>query len=153
MANVNVLKIGHALVAGERGDKGGKPSKDSIWGVAMINDRVLSFSGRRNAAVLRFKTHRKADLEALMALYALKLEGKDVKGIQYTDIVGDAMQETLVPGLVERISKGYNKAKRDGKLDIRSTTPAAKVVPVAVVEVDTSKVFVFPTSASMAAKS
>jgi hypothetical protein len=130
MANVQILKVGHALVQGERGEKGGKPSKDSIWGVAMIYDRLVTFSGRRNAVVFKFKTHRKADMENVLALYAQKLEGKDVKGTQYVDIGGDAAQELLVPGLVERVREGFNKAKKAGKIDTRSTVIAKKAVTV-----------------------
>jgi hypothetical protein len=130
MANVQILKVGHALVQGERGEKGGKPSKDSIWGVMVVNDRLLTFSGRRNAVTLKFKTHRKADMENVLALYAQKLEGKDVKGTQYVDIAGEAAQELLVPGLMERLNKGYLTAKRDGKLDTRSTVIAKKATTV-----------------------
>jgi hypothetical protein len=84
--------------------------------------------------VLKFKTRAKADQEALLALYAQKLEGKDVKGICYTDIVGEATQELLIPGLAERVGKGYHAAKQAGKLDKRSTTPKKAVKVEATVE-------------------
>lgn len=128
MAKIEILKVGHALVEGVRGEKGGKPSKDSIWGVAMVYDRLVTFSGRRNAVTFKFKTHRKADLEKVMGLYAQKLEGTDVKGTKYTDVAGVVVQEMLIPNLAERIVQGFNKAKKLGKLDTRSTALPKKEV-------------------------
>jgi hypothetical protein len=122
MAKVEILKVGHALVQGERGEKGGKPSKDSIWGVALVSGILVTFSGRRNAVTLKFKTRPMAAKDEVLGLFEQKLTGADVKGIKYDDVTAEA-QEALIPGLVERVGKGYHAAKQGGKLDKRSTTP------------------------------
>jgi len=133
MAKVTILKVGHALVAGERGAKeGGAPSKDSIWGIAQVDNVLLTFSGRRNATTLKFKTRLKGDLEKTLALFDQKLAGTDVKGIKYTDIQGVVVQEMLIPGLAERVGKGYYQATFSKKLDTRSTKAKAKVAKVVV---------------------
>jgi hypothetical protein len=136
MAKVTIVKVGHALIAGERGEKGGKPSKDSIWGIAQVDNVLLSFSGRRNAVVLKYKTHPKADADKLQELFALKLEGKDVKGIPYTEIAGEAAIEALIPNLVERIGKGYYASTFAGKVDTRKTKAGAKKAKAAKKAVD-----------------
>lgn len=132
MANaqtVEILKVGHALVAGTRGDNGGAPSKDSIWGLARIQGNLVKFYGRRGG-VLRYKTARKVDLELVLAQYESKLAGTDGKGIQYKDLTADE-QAIVVPGLQDFVKKGFYTAMGKGKLNNRDTKKPAKVAPVA----------------------
>jgi hypothetical protein len=154
MAQVEIIKVGHALVEGDRGARGGKPSKDSIWGIANVSGVLLTFSGRRGAQVLKYKTRPKAELDTVLALFDEKLAGKDVKGIQYTEIVGTDAQEALVPGLAAQIGKGYHAAKAAGKLNTNATAkkPAKAEKVVKAKKVDPKKVSAFPTAASVAAK-
>jgi hypothetical protein len=123
MAKVEILKVGHALVAGTRGDKGGAPSKDSIWGLAFVGGGTLvKFFGRRGG-VLRFKTEKKANLPDALAMFEDKLAGKGMD-YNYTEVSGKALDE-LVPNLAETVSKGYYAAAKAGKLNNRATAKKA----------------------------
>jgi hypothetical protein len=127
MAQVEIIRLGHALVDGERGEKGGKPSKDSVWGLAYIGagkgQRLVKFYGRRGGK-LRFKTEKRTELDAALELFALKLEGKDVKGIQYVDITSAKAIKQTCPTIMEDVAKGFAAAQKEGKVNTRSTKPA-----------------------------
>ncbi len=131
MAKVEILKVGHALVPGVRGEKGGAPSKDSIWGIAFIDDvkhpgakRLVKFFGRRNGS-LRFKTEKNTSMNEVLALFEAKKVGKEYSYVE----LDDAKREELCPGLVERVAEHFDRARKAGKLNQRSTKaskPAAK---------------------------
>lgn len=113
-ANVQILKVGHALVQGARGDAGGAPSKDSVFGVALIQGNLVTFGGRRGG-VLRFKTYRKTDISSVLA----KFDGKTVKaqgGFAYKDVTNT---DSLVTG--DALAKMFYKAMANRKLNTRST--------------------------------
>jgi hypothetical protein len=123
MAKVEILKVGHALVAGTRGEKGGAPSKDSIWGLAYVGGTLVKFFGRRGG-VLRFKTEKKVNLPEAMAMFEDKLSGK---GMDYNyKEVAEKNLETLVPDLANVVGKGYYAAVKAGKLNNRATAKAPK---------------------------
>jgi hypothetical protein len=123
MAKVEILKVGHALVAGVRGDKGGAPSKDSVWGLAFVGSTLVKFFGRRGG-VLRFKTEKKANLPEALAMFEDKLAGK---GLEYNySEVAPKNFESLVPNLNEVVGKGYYAAVKAGKLNNRATAKVAK---------------------------
>ena len=130
MKNVQILKVAHALIAGARGVAGGAPSKDSVFGVALVNGNVTTFGGRRGG-VLRFKTEKKVNLEGALAKFASKLTGnpfgKQVIGC-YTEVIDAAALETLIPNTAEVIGKGYYTAMGTGKLNNRATAKKPKVV-------------------------
>ena len=117
-AKVEVLKLGHALVAGERGKKGGAPSKDSIWGLAFVGTSLVKFFGRRGG-VLRFKTEKKANLPEALAMFEDKLTGKG-KDYSYTEVTAKQVAD-LVPDLETTVAKGYYAAVKAGKLNNRAT--------------------------------
>jgi hypothetical protein len=125
MAKVEIIKLGHALIEGERGEKGGKPSKDSVWGIAYVGNALVKFYGRRGGK-LRFKTEKKAALDEALALFEEKLAGKDVKGIKYVDVSSAKGIKETCPSIVEDVSKGYYAAVREGKVNTRSTKGARK---------------------------
>jgi hypothetical protein len=150
MANANatnkieVLAFGHALIEGERGARGGKPSKDSVWGFAMVRGTLVTFGGRRNGT-LRFKAFPKNGMDKVLALHEVKKVGSD-KGFAYTFIDDAAQRETLFPGLVDAISKGFMKAtiaKKVNRLEFAEKLPKFK-------KPNPKKVFAFPTQASVA---
>lgn len=122
--NVEILKVGRALVEGVRGANGGAPSKDSIWGVAKVAGNVVKFYGRRGG-VLRYKTERRTELDAALAKFEAKVAGKDGKDYEYVELT-PAQQEELVPGLPQIVKTGYYKAMGTGKLNTRSTKKPAK---------------------------
>ncbi len=124
MAQVEILKVGHALVAGVRGEKGGAPSKDSIWGLAFVAGTLVKFFGRRGGA-LRFKTEKKASLPDALAMFEDKLAGKGME-YSYTEVSPKNLDD-LVPDLSTAISKGYSAAAKAGKVNKRATTKPAKV--------------------------
>jgi hypothetical protein len=122
MKNVQILAVAHALIAGARGENGGAPSKDSVFGIATVQGNLCSFGGRRGG-VLRFKTYKKTDIDAVLKKFEGKLTGnpfgKNVEGV-YAVVEGAAL-ETLIPNTAETIGKGYYKAMAGGKLNTNST--------------------------------
>ena len=119
-AKIEILKVGHALVEGERGEKGGKPSKDSVWGIAMIGQKIVKFYGRRGGK-LRFKVEPKGTMDDAIALFEKKLVGKDVKGIKYVDVSSAKGIKETCPNIREDVAKGYALAVREGKVNRNST--------------------------------
>lgn len=113
--SVEVLKVGHAFINGERGEKGGAPSKDSIWGVAKISGNPVKFFGRRGGK-LRFKVEKRSHLDEALAMFNDKVEGKGMK-YHYDDITRKTDLETLA----SKISVDFRTAKKEGKLNTRST--------------------------------
>lgn len=110
-AKIAILKVGHALVAGERGEKGGAPSKDSIFGVAEImmfgKPQLVTFGGRRGG-MQKFKAYPATEKEAQLARYEQKTV-KAAGGFAYADVVVDSEQfvELLGAGFAETLHKMY----------------------------------------------
>lgn len=123
MAKVEILKVGHALIAGKRGEEGGAPSKDSIWGVATVQGNVVAFWGRRGGK-LRFKTATKKDLGKMLSIFEAKVAGKH-KGFAYEDLSDNAaLIEERLPNLAEMVGKTYYKDMANGKLNAAKRTAA-----------------------------
>lgn len=76
MAKIEILAHGHAYLAGARGEAGGAPSKDSIWGVAKIGRDLITYSGRREG-VLKFKAEGPArtNTPVMQAVFKDKVAG------------------------------------------------------------------------------
>lgn len=123
-AKIEIVRLGHALIEGERGEKGGKPSKDSVWGIALISEKIVKFYGRRNGK-LRFKVERKGTMDEAIELFNKKLAGKDVKGIQYVDISSAKAIKETCPTIREDVAKGYSLAVREGKVNRNATVRRA----------------------------
>lgn len=115
MANVEFKAVGHALVQGARGAAGGAPSKDSVWGVAVVSGVTVVFYGRRNGT-LSFQTVKKADVEATMEKFGRKVAATDGKDYAYADVT--ANYAATIEGLAERVGKGYHAAKQAKKLNL-----------------------------------
>lgn len=122
-SNVQILKVGHALVEGVRGAQGGAPSKDSVWGIATIQGNVVAFSGRRGGA-LRFTTHKKVEIDSLHAKWERKVTGKD-KWFSYKDITNSDQLDELLPNLKETVKKQFYTAMAKRKLNIHRKAPVA----------------------------
>jgi hypothetical protein len=133
MKNVQILAVAHALIAGARGENGGAPSKDSVFGIATVQGNLCSFGGRRGG-VLRFKTYKKTDIDAVMKKFEGKLTGNPfgakVEGV-YAHVTDAAALEALIPNTAETIGRGYYKAMAGGKLNTNSTKKKAKVAAAA----------------------
>jgi hypothetical protein len=127
-ATVQILKVGHALVQGARGEKGGAPSKDSLFGVAQITQGVVSslvtFGGRRGG-FLRFKTYPKASADAVMAKFDAKLV-KAQGGFNYTDVTANAA-ELLGADFADKLLVNFRAASNAKKVNTRATAKKAKV--------------------------
>jgi hypothetical protein len=110
-AKIAILKVGHALVAGERGEKGGAPSKDSIFGVAEImmfgKPQLVTFGGRRGG-MQKFKAYPAAEKDTQLARYEQKTV-KAAGGFAYADVVVDSEQfvELLGAGFADTLHKMY----------------------------------------------
>lgn len=118
MTNVQILNVAHAFISGARGDAGGSPSKDSVFGLALIQGNLVSFSGRRGG-VLRFKTYKKAEMTVQRARFEKKLTGnpfgKDVAAT-YELLTGVA-RDVMLPGFAETVGKGFYTAMANKKLN------------------------------------
>ena len=124
VAKVELIKVGHALVAGVRGDKGGAPSKDSIWGLAFVGGNLVKFFGRRGGT-MRFKSQKNVDLPDSLAMFEGKLAGKGID-YRYSEVTPDKYNELHGGDLAEAVGKGYYAAARAGKLNTRATAKKSK---------------------------
>lgn len=126
-ATVQILNVGHALVAGARGDKGGAPSKDSVFGVAQITQGIVTslvtFGGRRNG-FLRFKTYPKAQADLVAAKFAGKLV-KAQGGFNYTDVTANAA-DVLGADFADKLLLNFRAASNGKKVNTRATAKKAK---------------------------
>jgi hypothetical protein len=116
---VEILGVGHAMFLGARGEAGGAPSKDSIFGIARIQGNLVSFGGRRGGT-LRFKTYKKDELEAQTARFNAKLGGKPFGAkidAHYTQVTEAAMTELLGDDFAEKLGKNFYKAMGNKKLN------------------------------------
>lgn len=127
MANVQILCVGRALVQGARGARGGAPSKDSVWGAAVVDNALVKFFGR-TGGVMRFKTEPLSNKDAVLATFQNKLTTpfKTTGGepVTYTDVTSTA--DDLIPNLAAVVGKGFYKARSAGKVNTRSTAAAKK---------------------------
>lgn len=139
-AKIAILKVGHALVAGERGEKGGAPSKDSVFGVAEImmfgKPQLVTFGGRRGG-MQKFKAYPAAEKDLQLARYEQKTV-KAAGGFAYTDLVvdSDAYVEVLGANFAETLHKMYtvNFSKKNVNRRAFDKAPAAKAPKAATVE-------------------
>lgn len=119
MANVQIIKLGHVYNEGARGEKGGAASNDKVWGIAKIENSLVSFSGRRNGK-LKFKTHLKGSEAKLNAKWGEKIGGRTDGGDIYTVINPDsAMASTLCPKLKSDVESHFYSDMAKGKLNTR----------------------------------
>jgi hypothetical protein len=130
MANVQILKVGHAFFEGARGARGGAPSKDSICGVALVQGNLVTFGGRRGGE-LRYKTEKKINRTQVLANFDRKLVGnpfgKDIDAV-YSELKTESERTVMVPGLTEMVGKGFYRAMAAGKLNTRATKAPTKTV-------------------------
>jgi hypothetical protein len=125
---IEIIGLAHATFNGTRGEAGGAPSKDSIFGLALIQGNVVTFGGRRGGT-LRFKTYKKDQLEAQKARYNAKLSGNPFgKHIDahYTPVADTVKAELLGTDFdVEVVGRGFYKAMSAKKLNTYSRLPKA----------------------------
>lgn len=127
MAKVELQALGYCTFKGARGEGGGAPSKDSLWGVAFIGGNLVKFYGRRGGT-FRFKSEKKADLPAAMDMFKnVKLVGfpfgKKIDA-RYIDVTSKA--DEYIPDLEKTLSAGYYAAQKSGKLNTRATAKKVK---------------------------
>ena len=124
MAKVEIVKMARSFVQGERGTKGGAPSKDSIWGIAFVQGNLVKFFGRRGG-VIRFKAQKKTDLADCMAMYESKLAGKGIE-FAYQEVAPDQYDVLHGGDFMEAIGKSYYKARANKQINTRATHPVKK---------------------------
>lgn len=117
MATVTIVALGHALVEGTRGEQGGAPSKNSIWGVAMVDNRLVTFSGRMGAKILRYKEYPDSAKEEVMKMFEDKKTGRGMD-YRYVDIT--EAHEEEIPGLTKQINIGFFQALAENKVNRRA---------------------------------
>lgn len=113
-SSIELVALGHALVKGARGEAGGAPSKDSIWGIAKVGGEMITFSGRREGKLrIMVESGSEADL---LATFKAKKAGLGMT-YHYADVTKKAGK--VVPDLMERLVTDYNDAKAGGKINTR----------------------------------
>lgn len=129
-AVVEIQALGHCTFKGKRGEAGGAPSKDSLWGVAFIGGTLVKFFGRRGGT-MRFKTEKKADLPAALTMFQEKQTGfpfsKKIDA-RYTDVTANAAE--YFPD-TKTLSNAFYAAQKVGKVNARATAKKAKEVAAA----------------------
>lgn len=159
MAKIAILKVGSAQVAGERGEKGGALSKDSVFGVAEImmfgKPQLVTFGGRRGG-MQKFKAYPATEKEAQLARYEQKTV-KAAGGFNYTDIEvnSERFVELFGADFADALHKMYTVNFSKKKVNRRAfeKKDAAKSKKVKVVEVNAALrieregKFAFPTAA------
>jgi predicted DNA-binding WGR domain protein len=111
MANVQILKF--CSFYSERSARG----SDKVWGVAQIENTLVTFWGRRGAT-LRFKTQEKTtnNYVHLMQQFAERTSPAR-NGDSYTACSNPAMIERLCPDLAVQISSDYYRGMSRGTLN------------------------------------
>lgn len=123
---VTVIRVGHALVKGTRGEAGGAPSKNSVWGVAKVGSALVTFSGRVGGT-LRFKARHASMQEAMLQLFADKCAGK---GMDYSYVDVTDKFDTVYEGLEKRILSDYKAAKAADAINVRDAHVKAEAPKV-----------------------
>lgn len=130
-AKVDLQALGHCTFPGKRGEAGGAPSKDSLWGVAFIGGNLVTFGGRRGGT-MRFKSVKKVDLPAAMTQFQEKQTGfpfsKKIDA-RYTDVTANAAE--YIPDLEKTLAAGYYAAMKADKVNTRATAKKVKEVAAA----------------------
>jgi hypothetical protein len=119
MAKLQIIGLAHATFLGARGEAGGAPSKDSIFGLALIQGNVVSFGGRRGGT-LRFKTYKKTELEAQTARFSKKLGGKPFGAkidAHYVVVADEAKAGLLGEDFDAKLVANFYKAMGNKKLN------------------------------------
>ena len=112
MANVQVLRF-CAFYNEHVGQRG----SDKIWGIAEIENTLVTFWGRRSTT-LRFKTQPKTvrSMARLLMDFNGRTGGRR-DGDNYTPISSAAMIESLCPNLAQQISSDYYSSMSRGTLN------------------------------------
>jgi hypothetical protein len=124
-ALVTIQALGYCTFKGTRGEAGGAPSKDSLWGVAFIGASLVKFYGRRNGT-MRFKTVKKAELPEALTQFQEKQTGfpfgKKIDA-RYTDVT--ANHGDYIPDLAA-LASSYYAAVKAKKVNTRATVKQVK---------------------------
>lgn len=116
MSQVKIVKLAHFYNEGSRGNKGGAPSNDKIWGIAEIDNKLVNFWGRREGK-LKFKTRFKNEMNKVLTKYNEKIGDRTDGGDIYTPINNMNMAATLCPTLLTTIASHFYSDMANGKLN------------------------------------
>ena len=118
MANVSVQNFGVFYNEGVRGSTGGAAQNDKVWGIAVIENTLVTFWGRRNGK-LKFKTMPgTAGKIAAESKWAEKTNpGRN--GDVYMAVKREEMRNFFSPALVADITKFYYSDMARGKLNTK----------------------------------
>lgn len=119
MANVVVEKFGAYYNEGARGNAGGAAQNDKVWGVAMIENTLVTFWGRRNGK-LKFKTMPgRAGREAAMQKWSEKTGTRRDGGDIYMSVQNEAVRATFCPTLKQDLVSFYYSDLAKGKVNTK----------------------------------
>lgn len=119
MANVVVEKFGAFYNEGARGERGGAAQNDKVWGIARIENTLVTFWGRRNGK-LKFKTMPgAAGREAAMQKWSEKTGARRDGGDIYMSVQKEEMRKFFCPTLQQDLVSFYYSDMSKGKLNTR----------------------------------
>lgn len=119
MANVVVEKFGVVYNEGVRGAMGGAAQNDKVWGIARIENTLVTFWGRRNGK-LKFKTMPgQAGKHAAEAKWAEKTGARRDGGDIYMSVARDEMRKFFSPTLMADLTSHFYSDMSKGKLNTR----------------------------------
>lgn len=119
MANVVVEKFGVYYNEGARGANGGAAQNDKVWGIARIENTLVTFWGRRNGK-LKFKTMPgQAGKLAAEAKWAEKTGARRDGGDIYMSIAKEQMRTFFSPSLIADLTTHFYSDMSLGKLNTR----------------------------------
>lgn len=119
MANVVVEKFGAFYNEGVRGATGGAAQNDKVWGIARIENTLVTFWGRRNGK-LKFKTM--PGLAGKMAAeqkWAEKTGARRDGGDVYMAVNREDMRSFFCPTLKQDLVSFYYSDLAKGKVNTK----------------------------------
>lgn len=115
MANVEIIKFGVVYNEGARGEAGGAPKNDKVWGIAKIDNNLVTFNGRRGGK-LSFKTRYAHEIGVCMEKWAEKTGARRDGGDIYTELKGP-MIKMVAPSIDADLVKGFYSKMSRGMLN------------------------------------
>jgi hypothetical protein len=115
MSQVEIIKFGVVYNEGARGNAGGAPQNDKVWGIARIDGKLCTFNGRRNDK-LSFKTRYNSEMDVCLSKWAEKTGGRTDGGDIYTELKGP-MIKMVAPTIDALLVKGFYSKMARGMLN------------------------------------
>jgi hypothetical protein len=115
MSQVEIVKFAVFYNDGARGNAGGAPQNDKVWGIARVDGKLMTFNGRRGGK-LSFKTRYNHEMEVCLDKWSEKTGKRRDGGDIYTELSGP-MIKMVAPTIEADIVKGFYSKMSRGMLN------------------------------------